>query len=67
MGQPLPQMVESEVLPHILTIDHESGKVSLHVYEDPGGRAHDKAQSQPQDAHSPEPPCVVPEPKPQEG
>ena len=67
MGQAVPQMCESEVLPHILVIDHEPGKVSLHIDDDPGGKAHKKAQREPQHAQLPAHPFVVPEPKPQQG
>src|SRR5207245_7993567 len=66
MGQALPQIGESEVLPHGLVSDHEPGKVSLHIKEDPGGKAHNKAQRA-QYARSPKPPLVVPDPKSQQG
>src|SRR5207237_9203790 len=36
MGQALPQIGESEMLPHILALDDEPGKVSLHIDDDPG-------------------------------
>ena len=47
MGQALPQMCESEVLPHGLVMDHEPGKVRLHIEEEPGGKAREKAQPEP--------------------
>ena len=67
MGQAVPHVVESKVLPHVLAMDHEAGKVSLHIEDDPGGKAHEKAQREPQHMRSPERPLVVPEPKPQQG
>src|SRR3989441_7251602 len=48
MGQANPQMVESEVLPHVSTADHEAGKVSLRIDDNPGRKARDKAQREPQ-------------------
>src|SRR5207302_6459065 len=67
MGQAIPQMCESEVLPHVAAMDHKPVKVSLEIHEDPGGKAQEKAQSEPQHARSPKPPLVVPDPKPQRG
>src|SRR5207245_6213000 len=67
MGQALPQMRESEVLPHSGALDHEPGKVSLRIEDDPGSKAPEKAQRDPQHAWLPKPPLVVPEPKPQRG
>src|SRR5437899_10865816 len=67
MGQALPQMRESEVLPHSGALDHEPGKVSLRIEDDPGGKAPEKAQRDPQHAGLPKLPLVEPEPKPQRG
>ena len=67
MGQAVPQMGESEVLPHVHVMDHEPGKVSRYIDDDPGGKAHEKAQREAQKAPSPKHLSVVPEPKPQQG
>src|SRR2546422_4584375 len=67
MGQAIPQRLESEVLPDVFAMDHEPGKVSLEIHEDPWGKAQEKAQSKPQHARSPKYLLVVPEPKPQHG
>ena len=39
--------------------------MSHHIDDDPGGKAHDKAQSAPQHARSPKLPLVMPDPEPQ--
>ena len=67
MGQAVPQMCKSEVLPYVSVTDHEPGKVILEIHDDPRGKAHDKAQGEPQHARTPEYPPVVPEPEPQQG
>ena len=64
IGQALPQMFESEVLPYVGALDQKPGKVILEIHADPRRKAHDKAQREPQDAPSPEYSPVVPEPKP---
>ena len=48
-------------------MDHKSGKVILRIEDDPGGKAHEKSQHEPQHARLPKPPLVVPEPTPQHG
>ena len=60
-------MCESEVLPYAFVIDHEPGKVSLEIHDDPRGKAHDKADGEPCEARLPEHARVVPEPEPQQG
>src|SRR5207245_2382105 len=42
MGQAIPKMFESEVLPHVFAMDHEPGKVSLYIDDDAGGKAHEE-------------------------
>ena len=67
MGQAIPQVGESEVLPHVLVIDHEPGKVYLEIHDDPWGKAHEKTQREPQHARAPKHPWVAPEPKHEHG
>src|SRR5207245_11396727 len=70
MGQVVPQVRESEVLPHfgaVGAIDHEPGKVILRIDNDPRRKADSKAQREPQHAWSPKLSLVIPEPKPQHG
>src|SRR5437899_3842777 len=67
MGQAIPKMFESEVLPHVFAMDHEPGKVSLYIDDDPGGKAHEEAQSETCEARSPEHARVLPEPNPEQG
>src|SRR5439155_26632752 len=67
MGQAVPQMGESEVLPDVHVMDHEPGKVSRYIDDDPGGKAHEKAQRDAQKAPSPNHLSAVLEPTPQKG
>src|SRR5207247_5808990 len=67
IGQALPQIGEPEVLPDVSAMNDEPGKVGLHINNDPGGKAHEKAQREPREMRSPKLSLVIPEPKPQHG